>query len=1137
MLTIVVLDQYEEFLQFLDPELCDIKETDAHDGLKTLELEYTFQDAAEDKKLFKLGNKIWVQGDINISDCLYVINTSVKQSVYKDNSFTLEAEEVLVELNYTTLVSHTELSKECFKTKTTNDQLTVRIDWNSLNEWFGGYFNIGVVQDCINEYQSYVPFTGTMTRMGLLRHIEEETGNVFVTRYEKDILDNTIHRYLDFLNPINVNKNWTLNLEYQFMGEMEHYSFDDNGNKVEEDNSWDVTRFLNTHIQPESKEEEVKPYDPEEDEADRQYDVEDPNYVWIPDDEMEVDEGLIKHYTSYHDIIAENLEFRILDNNLEQYKVGEVDLKWSAEDVSFSADSGTWLISLCQIGDVLGVAVNESSFAVSPQSETEPSTKYSEAIKNDALHPVPLDDVNVVLNDDCYFEIYDKRYNQSLFRTCINNQIGHVHHEVLDFGFNLEDVQFDVDETDVYTAVSPVLSLNKDNASNNSLTRNDLTKLINWFNNLKITKGQKIPMIVQKIQVKAATLEEAKASLGSYTERSGADESTSTGNWWKRPFHPQDQKNDTDINQNTWEFLRATAYWSAPYDKNPGMLFVETDKGYSTQYNQVIGRNDTRDDRGTMHSPKIGTTESSDEDIYSIYNQVALYLKNHETANVDIEVDVANLRGHEFNNYNIHDKVYIKLPDNNELVTARVVETSKEAHDIAKNTVKLSNYSSINNARTELQRTVIHATNTTFKYPASKKLTVQIENLDYSVDETNRTQFPGNKLIGFTVYQVENGSRTFKKTYTKITNYQGKCSINMKYGPGSYEIDLSFGGDEEFLESNFTVKVKVTGTKEVKKKKVDNSSKNKPTKNNNKKVTKTQYYDKLGRSPDKKKLLAIGLPSAGRDYNPRNKRYWSVTEFKNKCPKCGKTGTLFWDIFYAGNESGNWGRVRLTGNMEGGSAEGHIFCSNQRCDGDWSAQGYEHGYSGTKLTVTKKRKESSKSDAYKLKKGKYVYGKKTVTVKDKKQTSSKNRKVIGKVSKLVKDTALSIVKDKTGREAMLEICKWVDKNIHYGPGRDGYCGFQRSPDTVLNTHLCNCCDGTRLIFQLFDAAGLSEYYDMYYVNLRCPRYGHVYGRIRTKKTGHWVNIDTASTVPCYGYVCDSCDRHSPVDSKYPKMPF
>lgn len=1133
MISIVVLDPYEQFLQFLDPELCELKENDKVDGLKTLELEYKFQDAAEDKNLFRIGNKIWVQGDVNLSDCLYVINTSVKQSVFKDNSFTLEAEEVLVELNYAPLVTHTDLlTKECFVTQTTNDELTVRIDWNSLNEWFGEYFNIGVVQECLSTYVSYVPFTGTMTLMSLLRHIEEETGNVFVTRYEKDVLSNEIHRYLDFLNPINVNKNWTLNLEYNFVGEITTEHYDDNGNIVPDDKPWDVTRFLNSHV-PTGQEEDVKPYDPEEDEATRVYDTEDPDYKWLPEDEDVEDETIKKEYRTYHDIVLDNIEFRILDPNLQEYTVDGTPLKWSAEDVDFDTDSGDWLISLCQTGNIIGLCVNEASFAAVPTGYTDYSDKYIEAIKDGSLQPIPISDVNVILPDNCFFEIYDSVYNQSLFRTCINNQIGTVHREVLDFGFNLEEIEHNIDETTTYTAVSPVLTLSDDTSMGKLKNYTELGNLITAYTNLKITKGQTIPMIVQKLQVKAETLELAKRKLGNYVNNSGADESTSTSNWWKRPVHPQDQKNETDATQNTWEFLRGTAYWKAPYAKHTGLLYVETDKLYSTQYASVIGRADNRDDRGAVHSPKIGTTESTDEDVYSIYNQVALYLKKHETPTIDVEVDVANLRGHEYNNYDIHDKVYIKLPDNNELITAKVVETTKEAHDVAKNTVKLSNYTAVNNIKTELQETIIHADNTSFKYPNSKKLEVTLENLDYNADPGNRTQYPANKLLAFTLYTVKDGTQTFKKTYTKVTSAYGKTSINMKYDPGDYVIEINFAGDEEYLESVTTIKVNVSGVKKVKTQKTtsSNKGKNKTTAKTAKVITKTTYYDKYGRSPDKKKILAIGLKSASKDQGSYGVFYGQ--EFKNKCPHCGKA-TLAWGIFYAGNEKSNMGKFPATGNWEGGSAEGHIFCTS--CDADYSCQGHEHySWSNYKLTTTKKRFKSSKSDAYKLRKGKYVYGTTKVTQKPKKVTNKKtNRKILGNPSSKVRKLALDIVGNKTGYNAMRAICSWMDKNIHYSK----YYGFLRSPNYVLQCKHGNCCDQTRLLLQLLDAAGVGEYYDMYYVNLSCPSYGHVYGRVRSKKTGKWTNVDPASDAyGCYGYVCDSCSRTSPVDSKYPHMPF
>ena len=83
ILNITVLDNEENFIQFLDPELCEIVETIEKDGLRTLDFTYMFQDMVEDKKLFKIGNKIWIYGDSNLADCLYVINTSVRQDIYQ----------------------------------------------------------------------------------------------------------------------------------------------------------------------------------------------------------------------------------------------------------------------------------------------------------------------------------------------------------------------------------------------------------------------------------------------------------------------------------------------------------------------------------------------------------------------------------------------------------------------------------------------------------------------------------------------------------------------------------------------------------------------------------------------------------------------------------------------------------------------------------------------------------------------------------------------------------------------------------------------------------------------------------------------------------------------------------------------
>ena len=46
MLNIVVLNNDEDFIRFLDPELCDLTETIEKGGLRTLHFTYYFQDMA-----------------------------------------------------------------------------------------------------------------------------------------------------------------------------------------------------------------------------------------------------------------------------------------------------------------------------------------------------------------------------------------------------------------------------------------------------------------------------------------------------------------------------------------------------------------------------------------------------------------------------------------------------------------------------------------------------------------------------------------------------------------------------------------------------------------------------------------------------------------------------------------------------------------------------------------------------------------------------------------------------------------------------------------------------------------------------------------------------------------------------------
>ena len=138
-LSIVLMDIHENIIEFVDNDLVEFEETISKNGLRTLSVDYIFEDFETDKELFRLGNKLWIQGDKHLNDCLYVINTEVTENVFDENKFSFDAEEVLVELNYAPIFSQTELGKKdgnnnyIFKRGTTNNEAWVEVNYNALN--------------------------------------------------------------------------------------------------------------------------------------------------------------------------------------------------------------------------------------------------------------------------------------------------------------------------------------------------------------------------------------------------------------------------------------------------------------------------------------------------------------------------------------------------------------------------------------------------------------------------------------------------------------------------------------------------------------------------------------------------------------------------------------------------------------------------------------------------------------------------------------------------------------------------------------------------------------------------------------------------------------------------------------------
>ena len=210
-LNIIILNEYEDPIGWLDSEKCEIIETNTKGAQKHIQLTYPLDGVvgSDKKQWFEQGNKIFIPATLGLDSCLYVINTSYSLDFWDKNELTVNAEEVLTEFNY------------MMYTYTSSTPLSINKD--NLQKWFGQYYMIGTIDTLPSKKDTITP-AGTLTKMSLLRLIEEETGYFFKTEYSFN--NNIISRKLHLLKQENMESN---NKE----GHPEHFYYLDLAHNVE----------------------------------------------------------------------------------------------------------------------------------------------------------------------------------------------------------------------------------------------------------------------------------------------------------------------------------------------------------------------------------------------------------------------------------------------------------------------------------------------------------------------------------------------------------------------------------------------------------------------------------------------------------------------------------------------------------------------------------------------------------------------------------------------------------------------------------------------------------------------------------------------------------------------------------------
>ena len=255
---IVILDDNESILEFMDDSDASIEITDTYGGYKTLDFDCELTNVKKDQLLFKQGNKLLLE------NILFVINTEVEVD-YAKNLISLEAEELVSELNY---CAPFYIDDPLYSRYVSGK--TLAITKNVLNLLFNGFYTVENTDLAeLDNNLKLVNVQGTITKYNLLKEIEETTGLMF--KYSYSLKDNEIIKKVSLLKPENYGVTHNQLIERVVVGENTdklQYNCDETKNalgimpiiKSEDTAQTDYSKILKMFSNVDINNERVMPY-------------------------------------------------------------------------------------------------------------------------------------------------------------------------------------------------------------------------------------------------------------------------------------------------------------------------------------------------------------------------------------------------------------------------------------------------------------------------------------------------------------------------------------------------------------------------------------------------------------------------------------------------------------------------------------------------------------------------------------------------------------------------------------------------------------------------------------------------------------------------------------------------------------